>query len=654
MDKLLKLGETIGDRYRIIRNLSGGTLKQTYLAEDTHRFDELCVIKACFTEIKSAKEKFEREAKILYTLHHPQIPQFREFFRLHQGEEKGLVLVEEYIVGETYRERLKNRQSQGKTYTEEEVTQLLLKLLPVLDYLHAQNLIHRNLNPDCLILRLPEEQPVLSDFSTIKQLSSIPTETEVEGNETISAILYQLGKIGYAPEEQIQRGSVFPHSDLYALAVTVLVLLTGKEPPQLINPKTLEWDWKQISFLNPELTSVLKKMLEKKPGDRFPSATAVMAALKQGVAGVPYNDLTQSTVRESTVFVEPAGLKSSVPEATSVPDSNSSVSIEDMASITSTTSSPFLGCFGKLFLVLMVIFASGGLGWFAGKMWIHQAVEPRTEQKKLPFDSPVTNQSPSATPVGSQEISSEELERRKVLRARRINLGIERQYFVSLVDQYFFVKYPERVGKTFTNNSEDAEWRKRWDEIAAEFLDKLEFLSPEALQGLGTYNKAKREGWKQRVNQLHLSSRALYDIADATFFSHFPEQENQKFSEQPIGQVWNAITFDSLKSLEEKNNYEKIEIPSEGLETQLTGNLQAGEGKAYVANLKASQTMTIKLESERAGLISVYGPSINNNILEDSPDGEWTGSIAEKGFYEFIIVSKSNQNLNYKLHLKVK
>jgi len=72
---------------------------------------------------------------------------------------------------------------------------------------------------------------------------------------------------------------VDPNSDLYALAATVLVLLTGKEPQELIDDNTLTWNWRREVNLSPTLGAVLDKMLSQRIGDRYPSARQVMQAL---------------------------------------------------------------------------------------------------------------------------------------------------------------------------------------------------------------------------------------------------------------------------------------------------------------------------------------------------------------------------------------
>ena len=165
----------IGDRYRIMREIGRGGFGHTYLAEDTNRFDEPCVLKEFAPEIShpesihKAKELFSREAKVLYRLEHPQIPKFREWFmddKLH-----SLFLAQDYVTGPTYFALLQKRKAQGLAFNEGEVLTFLRHALPILDYIHEQGVIHRDISPDNLICRQSDQLPVLIDFGGVKQVT---------------------------------------------------------------------------------------------------------------------------------------------------------------------------------------------------------------------------------------------------------------------------------------------------------------------------------------------------------------------------------------------------------------------------------------------------------------------------------------------------
>ncbi|MBE9126351.1 protein kinase, partial [Coleofasciculus sp. LEGE 07081] len=173
----LHSGITLGDRYRIVRELGHGGFGRTYLAEDLNRFNEPCVLKEFAPQVQGtyalqkAEELFEREAGILYKLEHPQIPQFRELLRVKQENEGRLFLIQEFVAGQTYYALLEARKSQGLRFNETEVTQLLRQILPILRYIHSLGVIHRDISPDNLMMRSTDGLPVLIDFGGVKQVA---------------------------------------------------------------------------------------------------------------------------------------------------------------------------------------------------------------------------------------------------------------------------------------------------------------------------------------------------------------------------------------------------------------------------------------------------------------------------------------------------
>jgi serine/threonine-protein kinase len=275
MQPPIKVGTILQNRYHIIHVLGQGGFGRTYLAEDQRRFNELCAIKELIlatTEAyggKKAQELFEREAATLYKIDHPQIPKFREKF----AQDDRLFLVQDYVAGKTYHTLLVEYQAAGKAFTESEVLQLLCSLLPILEHIHKCGIIHRDISPDNLILRDVDKKPVLIDFGVVKELAtrlSAPKQKQVT----------TVGKLGYSPSEQMQSGQAYPNSDLYALAVTAIVLLTAKEPAYLFDETALSWNWQKWVTVSPRFAEVLNRLLSYVPGDRYQSAKEVLSVLQ--------------------------------------------------------------------------------------------------------------------------------------------------------------------------------------------------------------------------------------------------------------------------------------------------------------------------------------------------------------------------------------
>ncbi len=276
MQPPITVGTVLQNRYRIIQTLGQGGFGRTFLAEDQRRFNELCAIKELIPTTmeafawEKAKELFQREAASLYQIEHPQVPKFRERFE----QDQRLFLVQDYVAGKTYRTLLDERKERGAVFTEAEVMHLLRSLLPVLEYIHRLGIIHRDISPENIILRDGDSKPVLIDFGVVKELA-----TRLQSPDNATPATY-VGKLGYSPSEQLQTGQAYPSSDLYALAVTAIVLLTGKKPTELFDDSQLTWNWQRWATVSPRFAAVLNRMLNYRPRDRYQSTTEVAQALQ--------------------------------------------------------------------------------------------------------------------------------------------------------------------------------------------------------------------------------------------------------------------------------------------------------------------------------------------------------------------------------------
>ncbi|PMB14745.1 serine/threonine protein kinase [Fischerella thermalis CCMEE 5282] len=304
-------GTLIDNRYIIQQLLGQGGLGRTYLAFDTRRFNEACVLKE-FAPIgtgggglEKCRNLFKREAKILHQLEHPQIPRFLACF---EGDGR-LFLVQEYVNGKTYSALLRDRQLQGQTFTEQEVIQWLKYLLPVLEYIHQHHIIHRDISPDNIMLPEGNILPVLIDFGVGKQIADLNDVTS-SNQATFVGKMSLVGKVGYAPREQISLGLCSPSSDLYALGVTAIVLLTGKDPSFLMDQYSLEWKWRFHTYVSDGFAQILDKMLSDTPRHRYQTSQEVLRDLEL---------LGRPQTASSTMF--------DVPPTILTPDSQTTVTI---------------------------------------------------------------------------------------------------------------------------------------------------------------------------------------------------------------------------------------------------------------------------------------------------------------------------------------
>ncbi len=264
----------LGGRYRIVETLGAGGFGQTYLAEDAQQPTEFrCVIKQFkpinrdreFLEV--ARRLFDQEVEILKKLgQHDQIPQFLDFFE----ENQEFYLVQEFVEGRSLVDEL----AQSRL-TEAQVLRLLQDVLEVLEFVHRHRVIHRDVKPGNLIRRDRDQKFVLIDFGAVKEIHTQLAHRSGETNITVG-----IGTQGYTPSEQLAGKPRFC-SDLYALAMTAIQALTGRQPSQL--PEDLETSevlWQPYAALSPGLELILSRMVRYHFSQRYQSASEVMQALQ--------------------------------------------------------------------------------------------------------------------------------------------------------------------------------------------------------------------------------------------------------------------------------------------------------------------------------------------------------------------------------------
>ncbi|ANV92200.1 protein kinase domain-containing protein [Picosynechococcus sp. PCC 8807] len=267
-------------RYRILQKLGQGGFGDTFLAEDLHMPSlRRCVIKRLKPIANDpvahqlVQDRFEREAVLLEKLGdgHGQIPCLYAYV----AGAKEFYLIQEWIEGVTLQDAL---QYEGP-WSSADVKKWLLEILPVLDFIHSQGLVHRDIKPDNIILRKGDRQPVLIDFGAVKETMNM---TKTGSDQNSKSIV--IGTPGFMASEQSIGRPVFS-SDLYSLGLTAIYLLTGKLPGELPNDpvtgKILWRLWFQSNDATDEhLAAVLEQAIQPQAKDRFNDAQAMIAALQ--------------------------------------------------------------------------------------------------------------------------------------------------------------------------------------------------------------------------------------------------------------------------------------------------------------------------------------------------------------------------------------
>lgn len=274
----------LAGRYVPLKLLGKGGFGAAFLARDRYTPTmRACVVKQFQpaaslspAQLQTAQALFEREAQVLESLgnKHPQIPDLLAFFEVDAASstpgktERFFYLVQEFIDGETLEEELARR----GPFSEAEVLEVLREILKVLAFVHENGSIHRDIKPSN-IMRRKDGRLFLLDFGAVRQVTASAGSS---GGQASTGIY----SMGFAPPEQMRGDVVYPATDLYALAVTCLMLLTGKQPAELYDSYANEWKWRSHAQVSDRLAAVLDQMLLPTPSQRFQSAEEVWNALK--------------------------------------------------------------------------------------------------------------------------------------------------------------------------------------------------------------------------------------------------------------------------------------------------------------------------------------------------------------------------------------
>lgn len=465
----LKDGVILNNRYRIVKEIGRGGFGRAYLAEDTQRYRELCVLKEFAPQVKGerelnqAEDLFEREAGILYKLNHPQIPKFEALLKTRIDGRRSLFLVQEYIEGKSYWQLL---QRQGRL-TEKEVVKMMQQVLPVLEHIHNADLIHRDISPDNLIRRDLDEKTILIDFGCVKLAANAVSKSTGHS-------LTLIGKQGYSPPEQLHRGHADRSSDLYSLAVSAIALLTGKSPDQLYNHSRGRWDWHQIK-VSSRLTKILTKMLSEKPRDRYQSAMQVQQMLSPADndnAGLNINSLIS---RCRTLILAPGDPQDSNAAKNTSPTtpfrSRFYSQIDRFRSQTNQvvrrqitripTQVPTPADFKRVkswqwgMITAGVILVPGLISFALVKTKITASINSNLGQNSSQLN-----------------LSSSEQKLQQDIYQKLQSLDLDEAAFYTQVDQSFYKQHPELAGIQLTDVAEHQPYRETWYQIAVNMLNQ--------------------------------------------------------------------------------------------------------------------------------------------------------------------------------------
>ncbi|HUR96234.1 MAG TPA: serine/threonine-protein kinase, partial [Gemmatimonadales bacterium] len=275
-----QLQRTLGDAYRLERELGGGGMSRVFLAVET-ALGRNVVVKVLLPELTAgvSVDRFRREIQLAAQLQHPHIVPL-----LAAGESAGLpFFTMPFVVGESLRARL----FRDHELPVPEAIRLLRDVASALDYAHAQGVVHRDIKPDNVLLT--HRVAVVTDFGVAKALSASAASAAQTHAPGLTTMGVTLGTPTYMAPEQASGDPGMDHRvDVYAFGVMAYEMMAGQPPFIARTPQALlgahlaalpEPVTQHRPGLPPQLSSLIMHCLEKHPADRPQTAGALIAAL---------------------------------------------------------------------------------------------------------------------------------------------------------------------------------------------------------------------------------------------------------------------------------------------------------------------------------------------------------------------------------------
>ena len=284
-------GDSLG-QYQLVETIGSGGMATVYKAHQPKldRYVAVKIMHQLFLSDESFKSRFEREARIIAQLDHPNIVTIYDY-----DDVDGLpYLVMKYVDGQTLKQLLK-----GGALTMDDILNLIAPIADSLTYAHEQGILHRDVKPSNIIID-ERSIPYLMDFGLARIAKA--------GESTMSAESI-LGTPHYISPEQAQGGvELDARTDVYSLGVVIYELLVGQVPytgdtPYVIVHKHIYDPPPPPTQVNPNISpaveAVILKALEKEPKDRYPTANALVDALRAAVTQKDYTiDVDRATLGE--------------------------------------------------------------------------------------------------------------------------------------------------------------------------------------------------------------------------------------------------------------------------------------------------------------------------------------------------------------------
>ena len=270
------IGQQLGD-YLIESLIGQGGMARVYRAVDPNlnRTVAIKVINPGVVEDPEYTRRFKREAQTVAKLSHPNI------VSLYQFGLSGTVyfMAMAFIDGVDLDWLMSDYLRDSRIMTYPDLLRIISQIASALDYAHGQGVIHRDIKPGNIMLN-HQGRAFLTDFGLVRDLA-IPTLGEIFGSPKY-----------ISPEQAINSANAVPQSDLYSLGVVIYEMVTGRVPFSTGHPNDIalmhieEVPPSPRDFnpsLPPSVESIILKLLEKRPEDRFQTGAEMVNTLRQAL-----------------------------------------------------------------------------------------------------------------------------------------------------------------------------------------------------------------------------------------------------------------------------------------------------------------------------------------------------------------------------------
>jgi serine/threonine-protein kinase len=566
-------GVLIGDRYRLDQCLSQGAQGSLWRARDQLAGDGLVALRRLEPSIDQAAA-LARWGRLQGVLH-PQVP------RLGSPVQDGdaLWLVREWQGGRTYQQLIEVRAERQMVFGAGEVLLLVRQLLPVLAVLHGQELVHGDLCPANLLRRDSDGLPVLLDYGL------------VAGGVVVTP--------GYAPPELAHSSRPEAWMDLHALGVTALVLLSGDAPATLLDPVTAQWRMPAALSTEPDLQNTLQRLLQRQPDQRFASASQALTAFQ--ALAMPESTGPVARADRTVVLVPPPVRQPASPAAAAAAAAASAAPAAppDLPPLRSPVPATPVrnrgeardeAAEGGLWPVVMALVLSAVIGTALGWWWLSRG------RQAAPTAPDAALQLPSGSlPPG-------EVDQRQQLLNRLRALQVDRSWFLKLVDASLLAQFPERGGRPPSDSLEDAPLRKVWNDLAEEWLARVEQLPLGIRRRLGGYSNADWERRQQSLASQGISPQVLRQLVSGNAQNLLRGRQDSGIPPEPFRQLWFAAAEQILGSMQ----IEAIE--ARPLQTQtISASVEAGGARLFPVRLTPGQRLVLGVNGSPLMAMSVFG-----------------------------------------------